>query len=390
MLVALAAFQTGSYAQSRRTAPSSSSAGQTSSSRRTSSSDGSASRQVTSSSVSRNTSGQDSRGTSSAPARRTPPASDRTTSTGRRVSSASAQGGTSSGRTPSASSSTSSRRVTPVTSGTSTPVRTGSAAPRSDRNVPSSSVAGQQSANRHGSSDNRPSGSRQDNVQPAARPESYGRPPRSDDHGKPQPPRDDFRPQHPRDRDYIDFDRRPPHHFYDPHHDHCFGYRVRALPAGYWYRDWHGVRYYCHDDIYYRLVDGCYVVCRPPFGTVIAAAAASDIVWTALRMSYYNTMNSAYRQVNFDNAHQLALAMGLVQSYAEAGTDCFCQDGVFYRNINGQFYVIVPPAGALVESLPEDYDTFIFNGREYYQVDSTVYRVTVVAGRAYFEVLGQR
>ena len=250
---------------------------------------------------------------------------------------------------------------------------------------------------------------------------NVGNNPRPDDHhGKPQPPRDDFRPQHPRDRGYIDFDRRPPHRFYDPHHDHCFGYRVHALPAGYWYRDWHGVRYYCYNDIYYRYIDGCYIVCRPPFGTSLAAAIVADATWTAVRISYYNTLNNTYDKINSNNAYiaeqneqiaqqnstlaaqaqymqarsndayQIALAMGLVQSYAAAGADYFCQDGVFYQNVNGQYYVIVPPAGALVDALPEDYDVFTFNGREYYQVDNTVYRVTVVSGRAYFEVLGQK
>lgn len=239
------------------------------------------------------------------------------------------------------------------------------------------------------------------------------------------PPRDDFRPQHPRDRGYIDFDRRPPHRFYEPHYDHCFGCRVHALPAGYWYRDWYGVRYYCYDDVYYRLVDGCYVVCRPPFGTSLAVAVASDITWTALKISYYNTLNNTYSKIDANNAYiaeqneqiarnnallaqqnaalssqymsarsdeayQLAIALGLVQSYADAGTEYFCQDGVFYRSSNGQYYVIVPPAGALVDALPEDYDVFTFNGREYYQVDNTVYKVTVVAGKAYFEVLGQK
>ena len=239
---------------------------------------------------------------------------------------------------------------------------------------------------------------------------NVGNNPRPDDHhGRPQPPRDDFRPQHPRDRGYIDFDRRPPHRFYDPHHDHCFGYRVHTLPAGYWYRDWHGVRYYCYNDIYYRYIDGCYIVCRPPFGTSLAAAIVADATWTAVRISYYNTLNNTYDKINSNNAYiaeqneqiarnnallaqqnstlaaqaqymqvrssnayQLALAMGLVQSYAAAGTDYFCQDGVFYQNVNGQYYVIVPPAGALVDALPEDYDVFTFNGREYYQVDNTV------------------
>ena len=50
---------------------------------------------------------------------------------------------------------------------------------------------------------------------------------------------------------------------------------------------------------------------------------------------------------------------------------------------------IVPPAGALIEELPEDYRTVILGGEEYYAVDDTVYRMTVVGGSPYFEVLGQ-
>jgi hypothetical protein len=64
---------------------------------------------------------------------------------------------------------------------------------------------------------------------------------------------------------------------------------------------------------------------------------------------------------------------------------------VFYTvDANGQYSVIVPPAGALVETLPEDYDMVVLaDGKEYYKVDDTVYRVTIVEGKPYFEVLGQ-
>lgn len=246
---------------------------------------------------------------------------------------------------------------------------------------------------------------------------------------EPNVPRDDFgRPSHPRDRDYVDFNTRPPHKFYEPHHDHCFGYRVHSLPAGYWYRDWRGVRYYCYNDIYYRYINDCYVVCRPPFGTSIAAAVAADIAWTAVTVSYYNTLNNTYSQINSNNAYiaeqnaqiaknnailaqqnsylasesqymsarstqayNLAQALGLVQCYASADTEYFYQDGVFYRkDASGQYYVVVPPAGSVVDNLPEDYDTLTYNGVEYYQVDGTVYRVVVVGGYAKFEVLGQK
>ena len=64
--------------------------------------------------------------------------------------------------------------------------------------------------------------------------------------------------------------------------------------------------------------------------------------------------------------------------------------GVFYIvNDRGRYEVIVPPAGALVEFLPEDYDIITLGGAEYYRVDDTVYRTVLVGGRPYLEVLGQ-
>ena len=50
---------------------------------------------------------------------------------------------------------------------------------------------------------------------------------------------------------------------------------------------------------------------------------------------------------------------------------------------------IVPPAGALITELPDDYRIVTLGGDEYYAVDDTVYRTTVIDGSVYFEVLGQ-
>lgn len=88
-------------------------------------------------------------------------------------------------------------------------------------------------------------------------------------------------------------------------------------------------------------------------------------------------------------AYETAQAAGLVQNYAAAGVNYYYQDGVFYVIENNQYKVIVPPAGALVEYLPEDYDTVILAGESYYEVDGTIYRTTTLDGTAYFEVVGQ-
>lgn len=165
------------------------------------------------------------------------------------------------------------------------------------------------------------------------------------------------------------------------------------------------------------------MVCRPPFGTVLAANLIADIAWTAVRLSYYHTVAETYSKISENNAYiaqqnaiiaqnnatiasqnqtiamngqlaaqayGLAQQLGLVQSYAAVESSYYYQDGVFYTmDSDGQYQVIVPPAGALVETLPEDYEMVSLGGEDYYKVDDTVYRVVISEGKPYFEVLGQ-
>lgn len=226
---------------------------------------------------------------------------------------------------------------------------------------------------------------------------------------------------HPRDRDFLHYSRPS---YYWTGHNHCYGHRVRVLPSYAHRHVYHGVTYYCYNDIWYRPYAGYYVVCRPPFGTVLAANLIADMTWAAINFSYYSTVAQTYSQISENNeyiaqqnaiiaqnnatiaaqnaqiaagqqqaqaAYTLANQLGLIQSYAAAGSSYYYQDGVFYSmDANGQYSVIVPPAGALVETLPEDYDMItLADGNEYYMVDDTVYKVTIVEGKPYFEVLGQ-
>ena len=232
---------------------------------------------------------------------------------------------------------------------------------------------------------------------------------------KPEPPR-----VHPHDRDFIVYDR--PSRFWTGH-NHCYGHRVRVLPSHVRRYIYHGITYYCYNDIWYRPFGGYYIVCRPPRGTVLAANLIADMAWAAVRLSYYYTVANTYSQINENNAYiaeqnaiiaqnnatiaaqnqtiamnqqlasqayGLANELGLVQSYAAAGSSYYYQDGVFYSmDSDGEYKVILPPAGAMVETLPEDYEMVTLGGDEYYKVDDTVYRVTISEGKPYFEVLGQ-
>ena len=223
----------------------------------------------------------------------------------------------------------------------------------------------------------------------------------------------------PRSRGFLSYDR--PYHFYADH-PHYYGFRVNYIPPRYRrLRHW-GIDYYLYNGIYYRLFGNVYVVCRPPFGTLIDRAI-DRAIFNSVRFSYYcSDPYWTYRTV-FDNyetiaaqnriiaqnnaaiarqnasyalnssralsAYEIANSLGLVQSYAYANSEYFYQDGVFYVEQNGQYTVIIPPAGALVTSLPEDYETIVMNGVEYYLVDNTVYRTMLFESQPYLEVLGQ-
>lgn len=223
----------------------------------------------------------------------------------------------------------------------------------------------------------------------------------------------------PRQRDPLPWDR--PGHFYGDA-PHYYGYRIHSIPPS-WRRISHwGIDYYYHNGIYYRPYGGSYVICRPPFGTPLERAIDRAIL-RAIRFAYYydtyRTYDSVFdyynviarqnliiaqqnariiaRNANYAinsnralSAYELANKMGLVQSYAYANSEYFYQDGVFYTvSPSGVYTTIVPPAGALVTSLPDDYEVIVMNGIEYYLVDNTVFRTTVFEGEPYLEVLGQ-
>lgn len=147
------------------------------------------------------------------------------------------------------------------------------------------------------------------------------------------------------------------------------------------------------------------------------------MAWTAVRLAYFSSVARAYSRISENNAYiaeqnaiiaqnnaviaaqnqaiaqsdalaqaayDKAQRLGLVQSYAAANMDYFYQNGVFYvLDADGEYRVIVPPAGAIVDSLPNDKTTVTLGGEVFYQVDDTIYQTRNIDGRLYYEVLGQ-
>ena len=223
----------------------------------------------------------------------------------------------------------------------------------------------------------------------------------------------------PRHRDPMPFNRAV--RFWDGGR-HYFGYRVSYLPDR-WVREvfW-GIPYYILDGIYYRYYGGNYYISRPPFG-VLFDPVLDNLAYGLCNFAYYYDVYNTFRTVN-ENAQTIASQnatiaannatiarqnetialnsdraakaykeadkLGLVQSYADVGKDYYYEDGVFFiKNSDGKYVTIVPPAGALVQELPDDYETITLDGEEYYKVDDTLYKLSIIDGSPYFEVLGQ-
>jgi hypothetical protein len=165
------------------------------------------------------------------------------------------------------------------------------------------------------------------------------------------------------------------------------------------------------------------VVIRPYYGTIIAHKIAADMAWTAVKLAYYSSVVRTYDLITDNNAYiaqqnaiiaqnnaviaaqnqaiaqsdalaqaayNKAQRLGLVQSYAAADMEYYYQNGVFYvLDMDGEYRVIIPPAGAIVDSLPSDRKTVTLGGEVFYQVDDTIYQSRNIDGVLYFEVLGQ-
>ena len=195
-------------------------------------------------------------------------------------------------------------------------------------------------------------------------------------------------------RPYLEPRHRPmPSHHYG---NHYFGHRIHSLPLGYrlmriGYRDY----YYC-DGIYYRpYLGGGYYVCRPPLGTRIAAAlfdmAMTTIAINTIRNEIERAqlaaeLSSIYASRNADYVVRTSDDYYNANLLAQAGQDYYYQDGVFYTLKNGEYCVIEAPIGALVESIPDDYDEIELGGKTYYQVEDTLYKPTIINGKLHFEV----
>ena len=134
---------------------------------------------------------------------------------------------------------------------------------------------------------------------------------------------------------------------------------------------------------------------RPPRGSHYRAS----VIGALITIAHINALNNAIHRA--ERAARLASRYAVVintsytpRTYAtivEAmndDIDYYYKDGVFYIiGADGDYYVIEPPIGALVEEIPADFERVVIDDEILYKVDDTLYKVTVIDGVPYFEVV---
>ena len=112
-------------------------------------------------------------------------------------------------------------------------------------------------------------------------------------------------------------------------------------------------KYHYRNGIYYRPVNGSYVVSAPPVGIRVKLLPPNPYkVWHSGRSYYYYY-------------------------------------GTYYLPVNGNEYEVVSaPLGARIDALPDGYDVFELDGQVYYRLDETYYKAVIEDnGNVVYEVV---
>ena len=115
-----------------------------------------------------------------------------------------------------------------------------------------------------------------------------------------------------------------------------------------------GIPYYYYNSVFCTMLNGYYVICRPPLGAVIAHSIFHT--WRPVVV--------VYRNVTY-----------------------YYDDGTFFLPRRNDYVVVAPPVGALVAELPSNYQTIVLEGRVYYKVDNVYYKEVVLDCCLWYEVL---
>ncbi|WKN33877.1 DUF6515 family protein [Porifericola rhodea] len=115
--------------------------------------------------------------------------------------------------------------------------------------------------------------------------------------------------------------------------------------------NYNNVNYRVHNHVYYKPVNGRYIVVSPPVGIRVKVLPAKARRVVVKKHVYY---------------------------YYE---------GSFYSPEAEEYVVVQPPVGALVEQLPEEYEHIEIDGQHYYIADGVQYKAILNEQEVWYEVI---
>ncbi|MBR7027222.1 MAG: hypothetical protein IKI13_06550 [Bacteroidales bacterium] len=134
---------------------------------------------------------------------------------------------------------------------------------------------------------------------------------------------------------------------------------------------------------------------RPPRGSHFRASVIGAMITIAKINLIHDAIRRAERAARLATRYSVVINRSYVPrtytTIVETVRDdinYYYNDGVFYIiGADGDYYVIEPPIGALVEAIPADYERLVIDDEIFYKVDDTLYKVVIVDGNPFFEVV---
>jgi len=114
----------------------------------------------------------------------------------------------------------------------------------------------------------------------------------------------------------------------------------------------HDSDYYYRNGVFYRYESGKYKVSKAPVGIRVSLLPEPRLIWVE-NVQYYYYYGTYYK----------------------------------YITSSREYEVVTPPVGAIVESIPDGYETVLVNGQTYYIVDDAQYKAVVYHGEIWYEVI---
>ena len=145
-----------------------------------------------------------------------------------------------------------------------------------------------------------------------------------------------------------------------------FGLQVPVIPNNHYIARINGEKHYYHDGLYYKKLANNYVIVPPPIGAVVPAIP-EEFKPVVINGETYHMHNGIY-YLYTSGGYQVVLPPVVIN-----GVTYYVHDGTYYVDNSGDYQVVPPPIGAVVATIPQDFQPVVINGETYYSHNGIYY-----------------